>query len=330
MITHEESRPGGNATRTAHKSNATDYQQNTPHIRRSRVPGDGRVTQQDNRAAAIAWREAGFATIPLIPRSKSPAIRRAHLHGTGERGRCRGECGQLGHGFYDATTDVVWADQYWREHPDHGIGVRPDPGEIVLDIDPRHGGDTALEALTARCGKLPQTLTTISGRGDGRHHLWFDGVEGSVRQKLVHGIDILCHDRNFVVVPPSQHWLTEQQYAFEQPVADIAQAPDWLQEMATRSAPTTRAARRRQLRPPPSVLRRRCRGLIRAVTEAAEGERHRLLFWAAARASSDGLTDPEDRFYAELADAAASAGLHDEEINRVIADGIVAGREDGR
>ncbi|WP_293041134.1 bifunctional DNA primase/polymerase [Mycobacterium sp.] len=279
----------------------------------------------NNREAAVAYRECGFATIPLLPRSKVPAIRNPHHWLSSESRKCRGECGLLGHGFYDANTDVDWAYRYWTTHPDHGIGVRPHPAQIVLDVDPRHGGDVALAQLEATFGSLPETMTTFSGRGDGGRHLWFDGVHARVRSKLCLGVEILSHERNFVVMPPSLHGLTEEPYTFKMPVADVAAAPQWLSEMAADPGPSSRRrlphyARRLA----PSAARRKCRGLVRAVENAAEGQRHSILYWAACRAADEGLFNDDDPIYAALADAASGAGLPSGEIERTIADAIAA------
>ncbi|MEM6108475.1 bifunctional DNA primase/polymerase [Mycobacterium sp. 050272] len=281
--------------------------------------------RQDNREVAVVYREYGFATIPLIPRSKIPALSNPHsLFGPQAR-NCHGECGLLGHGFYDASSDVDWADQYWADHPDHGIGARPHPGQIVLDVDPRHGGDVALAGLEAEHGPLPPTMTTISGRGDGGRHLWFDGVHAPARGTLCPGVDILCHERGFVVMPPSLHGLTEKPYTFERPVADIAVAPGWLCELATRPGRVARRRPRRHARRlSPSEVRRKCRGLVRAVANAPEGQRHSVLYWAACRAADEGLVDEGDPIYAALADAAADAGLPSREAERTIGDAIAA------
>jgi hypothetical protein len=231
----------------------------------------------------------------------------------------------MGHGFYDASTDVEWANQYWANHPDHGIGARPRPGQIVLDVDPRHGGDVALAALEAKHGTLPETTTTLSGRGDGGRHLWFDGVHAPVLSTLCPGVDILCHERNFVVMPPSLHGLTEKPYTLKMPVADIAVAPQWLTELATDPGPTPRQQRLRYPRRlAPSTARRKCRGLVRAVANAAEGQRHTVLYWAACRAAYEGLLDEQDPIYTALADAAADSGLPSDEIERTISDAIAA------
>ncbi len=286
------------------------------------MPSRYRVLQ-NNRAVAVEYRKYGFATIPLFPRSKIPAPTNPHPWHSRENRKCRGECGLPGHGFYDASTDVEWADQYWTDHPDHGIGARPHPGQIVLDVDPRHGGDVALAELEAEHGPLPETMTTISGRGDGGRHLWFDGVHAPVRSTLCPGVDILCHERNFVVMPPSQHGLTEKPYTFERPVADIAVAPRWLCELVTRPerAPRRRP-RRHATRLSPGEARRKCRGLVRAVADAPEGQRHSVLYWAACRAADEGLVDEEDPIYAALADAAADTGLPSDEVGRTIGDAI--------
>ncbi|WP_156685623.1 bifunctional DNA primase/polymerase [Mycobacterium sp. Marseille-P9652] len=281
--------------------------------------------REDYRQVATAYRECGFATIPLFPCSKTPALASPHPWHSREKGKCRGACGLMGHGFYDASCDVEWADRHWAEHPDHGIGARPHPGQIVLDVDPRHGGDVALLEFEAEHGPLPETLTTISGRGDGGRHLWFDGFEAPVRSTLCRGVDILCHDRNFVVMPPSLHGLTERPYTFEQPLADIAVAPRWLCELAARPerAPRHRPGRHGR-RLSPSAARRKCRGLVRTVANASEGQRHSVLYWAACRAADEGLIDEDDPIYAALADAAADAGLRSDEVERTICDAIAA------
>ena len=52
----------------------------------------------------FAYREAGFATIPLIPRSKTPALGSPHPWGCPEYRTCHGACGRLGRGYYDAMA----------------------------------------------------------------------------------------------------------------------------------------------------------------------------------------------------------------------------------
>lgn len=289
----------------------------------------------DNRLVAVTYCELGAKIIPLSPGSKFPSIPSPHPHGSPERGVCKGECGQKGHGHHDATDDVEWADEHWTRRPHDGIGVRPAPDEIVLDIDNRYGGHVELAALETEHGKLPETLTVMSGRGDGGRHRWFGGVEGSVRRTLCHGVDILCHARNFVTMPPSRHPDTNCPYTFEEPVADIADAPAWLVELVTRPDPPPQPPRPRRAAWPstwrlsPAQKLRRCRGLVDTVTYAAEGDRNNTLFWAACRAVEDGLLiEEDDPVWCELAEAADAAGLDPDEIHQVLRGAIaIAGQE---
>jgi len=48
-----------------------------------------------------------------------------------------------------------------------------DTGQIVLDIDPRNGGEVTLELLTAEYGTLPDTVTVLTAGGG--KHLYFRG-----------------------------------------------------------------------------------------------------------------------------------------------------------
>jgi hypothetical protein len=67
-----------------------------------------------------------------------------------------------------ATTDSAVIARIWPRHP-WNIGIACGPsGILVLDIDPRHGGDETLVDLIARHGPLPHTVEVITGSG-GRH-----------------------------------------------------------------------------------------------------------------------------------------------------------------
>src|SRR5688500_5210499 len=57
------------------------------------------------------------------------------------------------HGKDDATTDVKKVATWWTIWPQANIGLRPAEGVVVLDVDPRHGGATALAALLDEPGR---------------------------------------------------------------------------------------------------------------------------------------------------------------------------------
>ena len=178
--------------------------------------------------AAVEYAEHHWPVFPL--RGKVPAIPNPHPQGSPERLSCKGECGQYGHGLFDATTDAAvvitwWSGRYARAN----IGVRVPESMIVIDIDPRHGGDETLAALEAKHGKLPDTLTTISGRGDGGRHLYFRRPPGKLSaRRLGPGIDVKTH-LGYVVGAPSIHPETGQPYTrIDRPVAA---PPGWLIEL---------------------------------------------------------------------------------------------------
>jgi hypothetical protein len=103
-------------------------------------------------------------------------------------------------------ADAAALAQWFARWPGANIGVVT--GEIsnliVLDVDPRHGGDDSLAALEQRFGVLPDTAEARTG-GGGRH-LYFAHPGGLVpnRAGLAQGID-LRGDGGYVVAPPSRH-----------------------------------------------------------------------------------------------------------------------------
>ena len=115
-------------------------------------------------AAALGYAAAGWEIFPLHVRGKLPLI--SKLEG--------------GHGHLDATADADQVRRWWATYPLANIGGRVPAGLIVLDIDPRHGGDDAVADLQAAHGPLPSTLTSTSGRGDGGTHLYFVHPGGEV------------------------------------------------------------------------------------------------------------------------------------------------------
>src|SRR2546425_394055 len=99
--------------------------------------------------AAKMYVSYGWKVFPLRPREKTPLSL---------------------HGFHDATLDLAQVGRWWTEIPDAGIGIATGAGSgiIVLDIDPRNGGDESLAAVRAQYEKWEDTAETLTG-GGGRH-----------------------------------------------------------------------------------------------------------------------------------------------------------------
>ncbi len=196
-------------------------------------------------AAAVELAEHHWKVFPL--RGKIPAIPAAHpktlylrtsscfegmVPYPNPQSGCRGECGELGHGVYDATDDLARVADWWaNSYRGANIGGRiPDP-VMVVDIDPRNGGQVSWEALIRRNGPFPESMMTISGRGDGGVHRFLRRPPGRLTQaRLGPGIDIKTSN-GYVVMAGSLHPDTGRPYvAVDGP---IVAPPEWFVELVT-------------------------------------------------------------------------------------------------
>ena len=122
------------------------------------------------------------------------------------------------HGLRDASSKRAVIKRWWRDNPDAGIGIAvgPKSGLIAIDIDPRNGGTTTLQKKEKELGKLPDTVTTLTG-GGGRHlifkHPSFPVRKDSHGKLLGPGIDVLAKG-SIMIVPPSRH-ISGKRYRWE-------------------------------------------------------------------------------------------------------------------
>lgn len=178
-------------------------------------------------AEALRCAARGWAVLPLEPGEKVPL-------------------GALvPHGLLDATTDPGRIEHWWTLAPDAGVGIRTGAvsGLVVLDIDPRHGGDESIEELERRHGKLPDTVVVLTG-GGGRHVFFSHPgpglkVPNAIRLGTLPGIDVRA-DGGYVVAPPSRH-PSGRTYAWELSShpddIPLATLPDWLSQLMRPAAP---------------------------------------------------------------------------------------------
>src|SRR6185437_11937216 len=136
------------------------------------------------------------------------------------------------HGFQDASQDRAMITEWWSRWPAANIGLTTGTpsGLLVVDIDPRNGGDRSLQTVIAKNGNLPATAQQFTG-GGGRH-FFFRYSGGRVPKTLAEGID-LKGDGGYVVIAPSRHcsggdyrWAGEEG---KESLLRLAEAPDWLQ-----------------------------------------------------------------------------------------------------
>ena len=132
-----------------------------------------------------------------------------------------------------AAVDGLWADR----HGQRGIGLAcgHTAGLWGLDVDPRHSGTRSVRELQAKHGPLPRTVTAHTG-GGGWHLLfrWADGIRNSAGKIGAGGVDVRGHG-GYLVLPPSQHASGGRyQWVFGPDTTEVAEAPDWLLELARR------------------------------------------------------------------------------------------------
>jgi hypothetical protein len=180
--------------------------------------------------AAISYAERGWSVLPL-----HTAL------GSSECSCSRVACSSIGkhprtaNGVLDATTDAA-AIRRWFEHwPDANVGVATGvaSGLLVLDVDPRHGGDESLAELEREHGALPHTVEAITG-GGGRHLIFaHPDTATPSRVNLRPGLDVRA-DGSYIVVPPSRHQSGnryEWEIAAHPDDIPAAAAPAWLPEL---------------------------------------------------------------------------------------------------
>ena len=206
-------------------------------------------------------------------------------------------------GHHDASRNPDVIRYWWGRWPQAMIGAPVPEPFIVIDIDPRNGGDLA--DLVDLVGPIPKTLTVWSGRNDRGKHLYFQRPPGQLTStRLPRGIDLKVN--GYCIVPPSPHPATGQPYRWDQQPG--APLPHRLRNL---------------LRPPitPKRIFANSGGISSALTDWVANQpvhnRNEGLFWAACRLAEN---DQLDHGNAEdLVRAAMSTGLTETEARRTVA-----------
>ena len=146
--------------------------------------GGGSPPRNLTFALLYAADERGWHVFPLRPKDKRPLTP---------------------NGFKNATTDESQIKRWWEANPRAGVAIRTgnESGVLVVDIDPRNGGDQSLARLVHEHGPLPETVEAETGGGGS--HLYFKHPGGKIPSKKPWpGIDVKG-DGAYVVAPMSQH-----------------------------------------------------------------------------------------------------------------------------
>jgi len=260
--------------------------------------------------AALIYISLGWPVFLLAEGSKVPKI-----------GRRLG-----GHGLYDATLDPEQATIWWSRHPNANIGVRS--GEIsqlvVVDSDPRHGGDDTLVRLQRRHGPLLDTLEAVTATGGG--HRFFKYPVGVVLRNTAAlvgpGIDSRADGGYFVAAPSVR---SEGRYRWVNWGTPPAELPEWLLVKLRKPEPP------KPVPIPRSSLDAIGDSLLRQKAEAVATARHETRnhvlnasAYALGRLVGARALDAAE-VEAVLAGAARRSGLDEHEIMPTIRSGLTAG-----
>jgi len=147
-------------------------------------------------------------------------------------------------GFKVATTDEAIIRDWWAKWPKANIGIATgkESGLVVIDVDPRNGGNESLRQLEEIHGELSSGL--IVQTGGGGQHIYFTypdkGIDLKIDNKLGVGIDIKA-DGGYVVAPPSLHASGKE---YRRATSDShtvvpSPMPEWLTDMILKPKPET-------------------------------------------------------------------------------------------
>ena len=104
----------------------------------------------------------------------------------------------------DASAHSSQIDLWWRWWPNANVGIATGvaSGLLVLDIDPRNGGDASYEQLRKQFPAAFAELLEVR-TGSGGTHLYFECRSPTPsRANILPGIDVKA-DGDYVVAPPS-------------------------------------------------------------------------------------------------------------------------------
>jgi hypothetical protein len=217
-------------------------------------------------------------------------------------------------GWKDATTDVSQIWDWWQRFPFAMIGSPVPADEIVLDIDPRSGGDRWRLVELAGIAELPITRMVLSGRYDGGHHLFYQRPLGQltdIRIKKI-GVDLRAGGKHYTVLPPSVHDATGGAYLWrwrwDAPAAELpAEIAALLEPVKIeRTAVTTSNA------PTPKRLASICR----KVAATPPGNRQTIAFIWAANILKEASYGPAA--WDAVADAMRDAGASEHDVRTAL------------
>ena len=135
---------------------------------------------------ALKYVAHGLAILPIHPKTKTPLIPEWQNN---------------------ASNNPTQIHKWWAKWPNANIGIHTGKsGLVVLDVDPRNGGDESLANLITFYGEEFLSRAEVITGGGGKHY-YYSVNENETRQlprSLGDGLDLL-HGNKYVIAPPSIH-----------------------------------------------------------------------------------------------------------------------------
>lgn len=236
-------------------------------------------------------------------------------------------------GFKDATTDWPTVQKWFSKYGEAVWGLPCAMNRIlVLDAD-RHGkGDgvaninTLFENNQFDCRNVPVVETPRFG-----YHFYFRRPDrmGSTKASLCEAVDV--RDDAYVIAPGSTMRDGRSYKLLDGTLPQLAKAiannslpdpPAWLEAILLRPPVPVRSEITQTL--DDEVVWNLMKGVVKAVLQAEDGSRNRLLYWAACRFGEMVRADPERHELAQalLERAGMQLGLSSRETRATVASGL--------
>ncbi len=153
---------------------------------------------------ALSYLTRNWSIIPIKPSSKLPLI-------------------STWKEYQDRLPTKKEVTKWWTENPDAGIALicGEISGVIVVDIDPKNGGEKASITL--------EGPTLCAKSGGGGEHIFYKWRKGLTRAKvgIKPGIDIRS-DASYIILAPSLHQ-SGKRYEWTNEGEELMDAPKWLE-----------------------------------------------------------------------------------------------------
>ena len=235
------------------------------------------------------------------------------------------------------AADLELVERWWRRWPAANVAVVTGrlSGVVVVDIDPRHGGDRALAILESEHGDLPHRAMVETPSGGTHIYLAHPGygIPNSAG-RLGPGIDVRG-DRGLALLPPSRRGLGSYRWAIGDPTTVPSIPNAWRRLQAPRPKPAVAGAGTASGRaqgtgrgwwdPGGHRDAARLAGLLRALQRAPEGQRNGTLYWCGKRLAEMLAEGAPESWVEVLVRAGVAAGLEPGECRSTVASAL--GRE---